>query len=176
MGPNVGSDLSNRIHGLWISGAKMPDRPGSLDRTCRLRGPLFGCVSRRPLESSSPHCRGGAYRFYAGWSRIGHRADPSSGQGRSTSRSYRRAPAWRETWRWKRVALLCFVLLFLFRMASTPRVFSYLNVDDENFYLAVPVKMMTAHHLAADPYSERRIESSVGGNFFAVPGDEFPAA
>ena len=74
--------------------------------------------------------------------------------------------AWRGSWRFKRVVLLCFALLLLFRMASTPRVLSYPNVDDQNFYLAVPVKMMEAHQLAADPYSERRIEGSVGGSYF----------
>ena len=74
--------------------------------------------------------------------------------------------AWLGSWRFKRVALLCFALLFLFRIASTPRFFNYNDKDDEPFYLAVTVKMLATHHLAADPYSERRIEGSVGGNYF----------
>jgi len=75
-------------------------------------------------------------------------------------------PAWRNVAMWTRVALICFVLLFLFRVASTPRVSSYHVTDDENFYLAAPVKMMVEHSFAPDPFSERRIEGSVGGNYF----------
>jgi len=74
--------------------------------------------------------------------------------------------AWRGGWSWKRLALLCFALLFFFRMAGTPRVLTYVDTDDDQFYLAEPVKMMEAHYFAADPYSLRRIESSVGGNYF----------
>ena len=74
--------------------------------------------------------------------------------------------AWRGGWSWRRAALFCFVLLFLFRLAGTPRVLRYATADDWTFYLAVPVKILNVHSLAADPYSERRIEASVGGNFF----------
>ncbi len=72
----------------------------------------------------------------------------------------------REKWSWKRLALVGFVLLFLFRAASTAQVYKYLPQDDENFYLVMPVKMMQTHHYAADPFSERRIESSLGGSYF----------
>jgi hypothetical protein len=75
-------------------------------------------------------------------------------------------PAWRGAWSWQRLALLCFVLLLLFRIASTPRVVAYVQTDDSQFYLAAPVKMMNERYLAADPYSERRVEGSVGGNYF----------
>jgi hypothetical protein len=67
---------------------------------------------------------------------------------------------------WQRLALLCFLLLFVFRMASTPRVIAYSPTDDEAFYLPAPAKMLEVHHFAADPYSERRIESSLGGSYF----------
>lgn len=75
-------------------------------------------------------------------------------------------PVQRAGWSWRRAALLCFVFLFLFRMASTPRVVGYAREDDEHFYLAAPVKMMEMHYLAPDPFSQRRITSSVGGNYF----------
>ena len=73
--------------------------------------------------------------------------------------------AWRESWPWKRMTLACFILFFVFRAASTP-MGRFLETDDENFYLAMPVKMMQTHHFAADPFSERRIESSLGGSYF----------
>ncbi len=74
--------------------------------------------------------------------------------------------AWSGTWLWQRVAVLCFIFVLLFRMASLPRVDDYYPTDDEQFYLATPVKMMKMHYLAEDPFSERRIQSSLGGNFF----------
>jgi len=73
--------------------------------------------------------------------------------------------AWREPWPWKSVVLSCLILFFVFHAATTP-VGRYMPSDDENFYLAMPVKIMQTHHFAADPFSERRIESSLGGSYF----------
>jgi hypothetical protein len=38
--------------------------------------------------------------------------------------------------------------------------------DDLNFYLAAPEKMIETHWFAPDPFSERRVMTSVGGNDF----------
>jgi hypothetical protein len=42
----------------------------------------------------------------------------------------------------------------------------YQASDDYNYYLAAPVKMLQLHHYAADPFSERRIMTSIGGSYF----------
>lgn len=65
-----------------------------------------------------------------------------------------------------RLLIIGFAVLLLFRLAATVRTASYQPTDDEQFYLPTPVKMMAAHELPPDPYSERRIEGSVGGNYF----------
>ena len=62
--------------------------------------------------------------------------------------------------------LLLAALIFVVRVASTVHTQSYQVSDDYNFYLASPAKMLQLHHYAADPFSERRIMSSIGGNYF----------
>ncbi len=52
------------------------------------------------------------------------------------------------------------------RVAATVHPSNYEPSDDLNFYFAAPVKMIEMHSFAPDPYSERRITSSVGGNQF----------
>jgi hypothetical protein len=62
--------------------------------------------------------------------------------------------------------LLVTALVFVVRIAATVHTQSYQASDDYNFYLAAPEKMLQLHHYAADPFSERRIMSSIGGNYF----------
>jgi hypothetical protein len=66
------------------------------------------------------------------------------------------------------VALMLVVaaIIFALRLAATVHSVSYQAGDDYNFYLAAPMKMLQLHHYAADPFSERRIMSSIGGNYF----------
>jgi hypothetical protein len=65
------------------------------------------------------------------------------------------------------VLLLFFVaLIFAVRLGATVYAGQYQANDDYNFYLGSPVKMLQLHHYAADPFSERRILSSIGGNYF----------
>jgi hypothetical protein len=65
------------------------------------------------------------------------------------------------------VALLFFVaLIFVVRFGATVHAGQYQASDDYNYYLGAPVKMLQLHHYAADPFSERRIVSSIGGNYF----------
>ncbi len=75
-------------------------------------------------------------------------------------------PSWGLSLIFQRVVLIGFLSLLIFRIASTPRVESYNPEDDSMFYLPVVQKMTAMHHLAADPYSARRIESSLGGGYF----------
>jgi hypothetical protein len=62
--------------------------------------------------------------------------------------------------------LLLAALIFVIRVAATVHTQSYQASDDYNYYLAAPAKMLQLHHYAADPFSERRIMSSIGGNYF----------
>ncbi|WP_158945944.1 hypothetical protein [Granulicella sp. S190] len=64
------------------------------------------------------------------------------------------------------VLLIVTALIFAIRLAATVHWQSYQASDDYNFYLAAPAKMLQLHHYAADPFSERRIMSSIGGNYF----------
>jgi hypothetical protein len=64
------------------------------------------------------------------------------------------------------ITLLVVALVFAVRLAATVHWLSYQAGDDYNFYLAAPSKMLQLHHYAADPFSERRIMSSIGGNYF----------
>ena len=77
-----------------------------------------------------------------------------------------RRQLWHEAWPSKWIALFCLVFVILFRFVSSTHAWQYLPQDDENFYLVAPQKMMQTHHYAADPFSERRIESSLGASYF----------
>ncbi|MGC9199599.1 MAG: hypothetical protein ACP5E5_11790 [Acidobacteriaceae bacterium] len=57
-------------------------------------------------------------------------------------------------------------LVFVIRFAATVHTPYYQHDDDYNFYLAAPVKMDALHQYAPDPFSERRVMSSLGGNYF----------
>lgn len=65
-----------------------------------------------------------------------------------------------------KLLLVFFALVFAVRVAATVHTAYYQNSDDYNFYLAAPEKMLQLHEYAPDPFSERRIMSSVGGNYF----------
>jgi hypothetical protein len=65
-----------------------------------------------------------------------------------------------------RLLLLFFALVFAVRVAATVHTAYYQQEDDYNFYLAAPKKMLQLHEYAPDPFSERRIMASVGGNYF----------
>lgn len=65
-----------------------------------------------------------------------------------------------------KLLLLFFALVFAVRIAATVHTAYYQQSDDYNFYLAAPKKMLQLHEYAPDPFSERRIMSSVGGNYF----------
>jgi hypothetical protein len=65
-----------------------------------------------------------------------------------------------------KMVLLFFALVFAVRVAATVHTVYYQQADDYNFYLAAPQKMLQLHEYVPDPFSERRIMSSVGGNYF----------
>jgi len=67
---------------------------------------------------------------------------------------------------WTRPVLLLAALVFVIRFGATVHTQYYQADDDYNFYLAAPVKMDALHQYAPDPFSERRVMSSLGGNYF----------
>jgi hypothetical protein len=62
--------------------------------------------------------------------------------------------------------LILLAVLFIARLGASVHAGQYQASDDYNFYLAAPVKMLQLHHYAADPFSERRIMTSIGGGYF----------
>lgn len=67
---------------------------------------------------------------------------------------------------WTRPVLCLLVLVFLVRFGASVHTSYYQKDDDYNFYLAAPVKMAALQQYAPDPFSERRVMSSLGGNYF----------
>lgn len=77
---------------------------------------------------------------------------------------------WRDFWsnasRWSRLLVIAALLILALRVAGTVRL-GKLNVsDDSAAYLAFPQKMLAVHQFASDPFSDRRIISSLGGSYF----------
>jgi len=67
---------------------------------------------------------------------------------------------------WTRPVLLLAAIIFMIRFGASVHTPYYQHDDDYNFYLAAPVKMDALHQYAPDPFSERRVMSSLGGNYF----------
>ena len=65
-----------------------------------------------------------------------------------------------------KLLLATFALVFVLRLGASVHTPYYQPSDDYNFYLAAPVKMLETHIFGPDPFSERRVMSSVGGNHF----------
>ena len=68
--------------------------------------------------------------------------------------------------RWTQLVLSLAALVFLIRLGASVHTPYYQRDDDYNFYIDAPVKMAQLHEFAPDPFSERRIMSSLGGNYF----------
>ena len=65
-----------------------------------------------------------------------------------------------------KLLFLIFAIVFAMRIAATVHITHYQQPDDYNFYLAAPEKMFQLHEYAPDPFSERHIMASIGGNYF----------
>lgn len=79
---------------------------------------------------------------------------------------YRWLSFWKRAPNWPRVVILLTLLVMIFRVAATVRLATYHSYDDATAYLAFPQKMLMAHRFAADPFSDRRVISSLGGSYF----------
>jgi hypothetical protein len=85
---------------------------------------------------------------------------------------YRERPGayrWRTIWGnaspVSRLLIVAALLILFARVAGTVRLGLFDIPDDSTAYLVFPQKMLAAHHFAADPFSDRRIISSVGGGY-----------
>ena len=65
-----------------------------------------------------------------------------------------------------KILILLLAILFLARIGGSVHAGQYQASDDFNYYLAAPLKTLQLHHYAADPFSERRIMTSIGGSYF----------
>lgn len=62
--------------------------------------------------------------------------------------------------------LIVLVLTIFVRYTSSVGFFSSYNLDDQHGYMVFPAKMIATGSLGEDPFSERRVVSSLGGKYF----------
>ncbi len=72
---------------------------------------------------------------------------------------------WKQTSKWSRIVIILALLILFFRVAATVRLGEFRADDDGSAYLVYPLKMLSAHHFASDPFSDRRVISSLGGAY-----------
>ncbi|HET9086446.1 MAG TPA: hypothetical protein VFN53_02875 [Acidobacteriaceae bacterium] len=84
---------------------------------------------------------------------------------KESSDAYNWLNFWNVASRSSRALIVLTFLLLVLRVAATVRLATYHNYDDGTAYLAFPQKMLNAHQFAADPFSDRRVISSLGGSY-----------
>jgi hypothetical protein len=79
------------------------------------------------------------------------------------------AYSWRSLWRraspWTRLLLIAAIAFMLARAAGTLRLGMFNNLDDGAAYMVFAHKLLATHHFAFDPFSDRRVISSLGGAY-----------
>lgn len=86
--------------------------------------------------------------------------------------TYRTRPAlysWTNFWRLAspqaRFLLVAALVILAFRTAATVRLGMFNSLDDGAAYLVFPHKLLASHAFAFDPFSDRRVISSLGGAY-----------
>lgn len=79
--------------------------------------------------------------------------------------NYRWLAFWKRAPDWSRIFIIVTILILTLRVVATVRLATYHNYDDGTAYLAFPQKMLEAHRFAPDPFSDRRVISSLGGSY-----------
>ena len=72
---------------------------------------------------------------------------------------------WKNAPRWSLFLVILALTVLLMRVAATVRLGEFYVTDDGSGYLVFPQKMLATHHFAADPFSDRRVISSLGGSY-----------
>ncbi len=80
--------------------------------------------------------------------------------------AYRWVTFWNKLSGWAKILVAIAILLLICRVAATVRLGGFRVEDDGSAYLVFPQKMLAAHHFASDPFSDRRVISSIGGAYF----------
>lgn len=78
---------------------------------------------------------------------------------------YRWRAFWRQASPWTKILLVVALVILAVRAAATIRVGLFNNFDDGAAYLVFAHKLLATHHFAFDPFSDRRIISSLGGAY-----------
>ena len=143
-------------------------------------GRVTGRLFRAPRLPASVACSLGIATivFVGGWLNLIHAIYPSvlfaiTGMGLifyAFSRSqrpeeYRWLSFWKNTPRASKILLVLALLILALRVAATVRLGMFNNLDDNAAYLVFPHKMLAVHSFANDPFSDRRIISSLGGSY-----------
>src|SRR6185437_2951793 len=143
-------------------------------------GRVTGRLFRGPRLPASVACSLGIATivFIGGWLNLIHAIYPSvlfaiAGVGLvfyAYSRSqcpkeYRWLSYWKNASRASKILLVLALLILALRVAATVRLIEFRIDDDGSGYLAFPWKMLEMHHFAADPFSDRRVISSLGGSY-----------
>lgn len=84
---------------------------------------------------------------------------------RERPEEYKWLRLWESAPRWSQILLILALLILALRVAATVRLGEFYVTDDGSGYLVFPQKMLAAHHFAADPFSDRRVISSLGGSY-----------
>ncbi|MGC1784640.1 MAG: hypothetical protein WA708_19125 [Acidobacteriaceae bacterium] len=79
--------------------------------------------------------------------------------------NYEWMPAWNSASRWTKLLVVATLLILVCRVAATVRLREFRVDDDASAYLVYPQKMLASHQFARDPFSDRRIISSLGGAY-----------
>ncbi len=84
---------------------------------------------------------------------------------RERSEAYRWGKLWQRASGISRILIILAVAILLARAAGTIGLASFNVTDDSSAYLVFPAKMLATHQFAFDPFSERRLLSSLGGAY-----------
>ena len=143
-------------------------------------GRMTGKLLRSPRLPASVACALGiaAVVFLGGWLNLAHAIYPSvlfaiTGVGLLlyiVSRTirpeeYRWMRFWTNSSRASKILIVLALLILALRVAATVRLSEFRIDDDGSGYLVFPQKMLDMHHFAADPFSDRRVISSLGGSY-----------
>ena len=72
---------------------------------------------------------------------------------------------WKNASRGSKILIIFTLLILALRVAATVRLGMFNVTDDSPAYLVFPQKMLALHSFAYDPFSDRRIISSLGGSY-----------
>ncbi len=69
------------------------------------------------------------------------------------------------SWGWRAVGIVLLAFLALGQFAFRARTLEFSHVDDYQAYLAFPAKLLANGSLGAEPFSEHRLNTSLGGKY-----------